>query len=85
MPIKLPDNRVLLEVIPAVNPTGIIIINPKPTNKALTCRLIKGSTQDVRPQDVVVISTYSGNPIFINDKEFLIVHKEELLAKIIED
>jgi len=85
MQLKLNPKRVLVKEIKPVNPSGLIIINHKATVSHKTAEVIQGTTTDIQPGNIVIISKYCGQKLYINDEEFILVHTAEILAKIIKE
>ncbi|NOX89411.1 MAG: co-chaperone GroES [Calditrichaeota bacterium] len=87
MKIKPLDDRVLIELIQEEEKVGPIIIPDTAKEKPRMGKVVAvGTDEDLQKKikvgDQIIFSKYSGDEVKIDNKEYLIVQRSDVLAKV---
>ena len=87
MNIKPLDDRVLIEQVEEEEKVGSIIIPDSAKEKPRMAKVIAVGTDEdlqehIKEGDTIIYSKYSGDELKIDDKEYLIVQRGDILAVV---
>ncbi len=87
MNIKPLDDRVLVEQVEEEEKVGSIIIPESAKEKPRMAKVIAVGTDEdlqehIKVGDTIIYSKYSGDELKIDDKEYLIVQRGDILAVV---
>lgn len=87
MKIKPLDDRVLVEQLEEEEKKGTIIIPDSAKEKPRMAKVIAVGTDEelqelIKEGDTIIYSKYSGDELKIDDKEYLIVQRGDILAVV---
>ncbi len=87
MKIKPLDDRVLVEQVEEEEKVGSIIIPDSAKEKPRMAKVIAVGTDEdlqehIKEGDTIIYSKYSGDELKIDDKEYLIVQRGDILAVV---
>ena len=87
MKIKPLDDRVLVEQLEEEEKVGTIIIPDSAKEKPRMAKVIAVGTDEelqelIKEGDTIIYSKYSGDELKIDDKEYLIVQRSDILAVV---
>ena len=87
MNIKPLDDRVLIEQMEEEEKVGSIIIPESAKEKPRMAKVIAVGTDEelqelIKVGDTVIYSKYSGDEIKVDDKEYIIIQRGDILATI---